>query len=185
MTGTLVIVTEINRQFEAVAQRVMAWAGADASLIRTTSIMGPTLALVIPDEVVQRHGPLLLKRDGPDITQFSVPFSRSIVTVGNGDALTDDPDVELENQITLTFLKQSGNTYRLTYTNARGHGRVKIWWGDSGLGKPHIQHGPESKSLTHTYAKEGTYRVRVESEDGFTATETWIKVPSDAGIRIF
>lgn len=178
MTGTLILVAETPRQIEVVAQRVIDWAGDDAKHVLTTSQFGSSMSVVIPETILYSHGPLFLKRGGPDLVSVNDPGVRSIVTVANGDALSRDPQHDLADQITLSFTKDNGTVYTLDYENSPGHGPVRIFWGDGWFGNPFFDEGPEAGRLSHRYAWANVYPLRIQSLDGFAETETWVKITS-------
>lgn len=185
MTGRLGIAVDSPLRLSQVADRVTAWAGSDAQYIRTTSMIGPSTSLWVPQELSAR-GPLYLRRNGPDLWSLRVEDSDQVLTVGNGDSTLRDPNVSLEEEIAVELKRVDGYTYEFQFWNATGHGDLCVDWHDyRGLqDQPTVvvTELPPAEKITHTYVRPGTYRLTVCSLDGYTSTETWVKVPYGAGL---
>ena len=170
MTGYLTLTVQVRENLEQVAQRVLCWAGADAWRISTTSAAGGRLALTIPDSVFNGgHGPLLLKPGGPDIAAMNVPRLYQSLNVGNGDALSLDPDTCHEDTApAMTMSTVDGYTFTCEVNSG-----VVVDWGD---GATVTSHG---YGYSHKYAA-GKYRMTFTQ--GASVHETWLLIPSNVGI---
>ena len=188
--GTLKITAATYDATALVARRVVCWAGADATKLRTDS-SGAITAVVIPEEIMAGKGALVLRRGGTDLVAGFVPGSQVTTNLTNATGAMSQPQNATTQVCTAsttqpTFsnvtMNVSGNPLQITlaYANVAAAGTVNITWGDG----TSTNGAAESGTANHTYPKPGVYTITIT--DATVGTDTGsIVVSVPEGFRLF
>lgn len=144
--GQLRVSASFFQQAPHISARILAWAGADADLVKTSLVQ--EVAFLIPQSVAKGKGPLRLIEGGHDLTElltYGTGFGQERAWhVGSGEvsSVTDPSRVPTIRNVSF---KGDGMTLSLDVTRP-----AIIDWGD----------GTQDNGSEHFYARETVYRVQ-------------------------
>lgn len=162
--GDLTVTVAAYGQLEAVAQRILCWAGDPEQLLVTARQTG--LARLFLPEHAFGVGPLRLKTAGPDVLAGFLPGDHRLIPVGNVDATETDPNtcaiVATPRPNSLTT-RVGGNPAAVLLDYTSFSGGVDILWGDGAASLAQ----PAAATVAHTYPGEGQFTVTIRDTDDF------------------
>lgn len=161
--GQLRVSASFFQQAPHISARILAWAGADADLVKTSLVQ--EIAFLIPQSIFKGKGPLRLIEGGHDLTQlltFGTGFGQERMWhVGSGEvaSITDPDHVPTIGNVSF---KSDGMTLSLDVSRP-----ATIDWGD----------GTQDTSAEHHYDRETVYLVQAYNP-GQTEprSEMWVRM---------